>query len=288
MANKQNIKTPKKVGPGRPPKKKSKQLNPAEEIPKTPPPQPKPQPKTKKVIDNCPKPNNKNVPDLVMMATQGLLGLSGTPSKRKRTNSLSEGEKQPAEDLDDGNFFSTHWQLDSNEKNGASGSADEEDEDSDSSEEEDDGKLQSSVQVYWLRTHRCADSFELEFLIPIDGATDSCTLASDITWSEFTSQVSDEIGVRRKDLKLAYKFSTDTQRALPRLLKTAAHLEALFGGAKMEMAALEKSNSKTKKPFKVILVDRDAGKKGGNTKAKGSKKVCYTLTTVNVWFSYVS
>jgi hypothetical protein len=75
-------------------------------------------------------------------------------------------------------------------------------------------------------------------------------------------------------LNLAYKFSTQTQKTLPQVLKTDTHLEGLFDQASVEMDALKKSRGKTKKPFKVHLVDRTATKKRG--KGKESKKVCYS------------
>jgi hypothetical protein len=72
-------------------------------------------------------------------------------------------------------------------------------------------------------------------MIPIDGAGHSTTYSSNVTWTDFSYQVADEMGIRTKDLSLAYKFSTAPQKELPCMLSTATHLARLFTEARKEL-----------------------------------------------------
>ena len=68
---------------------------------------------------------------------------------------------------------------------------------------------------------------QIDFLIPIDRATESKKFGSDTSWENFCYHVSGEIGVRKDDLNLAYKFSTAVQKELPKLLVKPIHFSAL-------------------------------------------------------------
>jgi len=120
----------------------------------------------------------------------------------------------------------------------------------------------------------------LDFLIPIDGAADSHQIDSSTSYHDFTVKVSDEMGVRRKDLNLAYKFTTSTQKELPQILNNEEHLDRLFERARDELERHRKSKAKNKKPFKVTLVDQDSGtKKKVKSQSKESKKASRSLYT---------
>jgi len=83
------------------------------------------------------------------------------------------------------------------------------------------------------------------------------------------------MNVRRKALNLAYKFSTQPQKELPRVLKNAEHLKTLFSQAVKELATRQnlKSKAKSKKPFQVLLIDRNLKKlKGHSANSKSTTK----------------
>lgn len=79
------------------------------------------------------------------------------------------------------------------------------------------------------------------------------------------------MGIRAKSLNLAYRFSTSPQRELPQMLGTPLHLARLFNHARKILDERAMGKSKSTKEFRVILVDRNAGKKGG--KAAEGKQV---------------
>jgi hypothetical protein len=116
-------------------------------------------------------------------------------------------------------------------------------------------------------------AFEVEFLVPLSGASDSHTVSSDIDWTTFSYQISDTMSIPKKSLNLAYRFSTAPQKDRPRLLNSASHLKVLWEGARQELDARKKSKSRGKeKEFNVILVDLDEKTRG--KKPTETKKVC--------------
>ena len=102
------------------------------------------------------------------------------------------------------------------------------------------------------------DMLSLKFVVPVDGATESMTIGSDITWDEFIYKMAGDMGVRRDFISLAYRFSTMAKKDLPRALTKPTHFAALWEDACKEVTALEikKKSSKSTKPLKVLLVDR--------------------------------
>lgn len=109
-------------------------------------------------------------------------------------------------------------------------------------------------------------------MIPIDGAMDSAEFDSNTEWSEFTYYVADEIGVKRDNLRLAYKFSTKPVKEPPKHLSRAEHFRALFDEAAITLRELQKSRSKAKsKKFQVILVNLDANARKGKSRGKVGK-----------------
>jgi hypothetical protein len=116
-------------------------------------------------------------------------------------------------------------------------------------------------------------AFEVEFLVPLSGASDSHIISSDTDWTTFGYQISDAMSIPQKTLNLAYRFSTAPQKERPRLLNSASHLKVLWECAKQELEAQEKSKSRgKKKEFNVILVDLDEKTQG--KKPAETKKVC--------------
>jgi hypothetical protein len=83
------------------------------------------------------------------------------------------------------------------------------------------------------------------------------------------------MGIRAKSLNLAYRFSTSPQKELPQMLGTPLHLARLFNNARKILDERATGKSKSKKEFRVILVDRNTGKKGGKTTER--KKVSFGI-----------
>jgi hypothetical protein len=83
------------------------------------------------------------------------------------------------------------------------------------------------------------------------------------------------MGIRAKSLNLAYRFSTSPQKELPQMLSTPLHLACLFNNARAILDERATGKSKSKKEFRVILVDRNTGKKGGKTTE--GKKVSFSI-----------
>ena len=78
-----------------------------------------------------------------------------------------------------------------------------------------------------------------------------------------------------KNLNLAYCFSTTPQKELPQMLWMPLHLAHLFNNACQILDERATGKSKSKREFRVILVDRNVGKKGGKTTE--GKKVSFGI-----------
>ncbi|KAJ7811183.1 hypothetical protein B0H13DRAFT_1926877 [Mycena leptocephala] len=87
--------------------------------------------------------------------------------------------------------------------------------------------------------------FELDFIIPIDGATDELRFLSVTNSDDFFQTVADEMDIRLRDLKIGYRFSTWKAKTLPRKLESGTHLQKLFENARKELDARKGSKSKT-------------------------------------------
>jgi hypothetical protein len=93
-------------------------------------------------------------------------------------------------------------------------------------------------------------------MIPVDNALETANFESDVDWSKFRYQVAIEMGVKKDKLKLGYKFSTSTQKELPRHLNSAEHLSALFDTARDILKDAVSSRSKAKaKPLNIVLAN---------------------------------
>jgi hypothetical protein len=132
------------------------------------------------------------------------------------------------------------------------------------SEEEDEPGIYTQFLVTMCLWLWWAAEIELEFLIPIDGATETKLVKSDLEWGNFCYMVAGELGIKRDDLNLAYKFSTAVQKEMPKLLTKPIHFSALWDDAWKEITQAQKK--KSKKVLRVSIIDRNAGTK----KPKGS------------------
>jgi len=54
---------------------------------------------------------------------------------------------------------------------------------------------------------------DVKFLVPVGGADEVATVASDITWTEFLNSLANVMGVAPKNVSVAYCFSTDPRHA---------------------------------------------------------------------------
>ncbi|KAF7343438.1 hypothetical protein MVEN_01776500 [Mycena venus] len=180
--------------------------------------------------------------DLVQAATEGLLGLS----RRKSKN--DDNDYEDAEN--------TEEQEEEKEQE-----QEEEEEEQDEEEEEEDENF----------------VFDLDFVVPVGGATDTLTVSSTITHTELFSQIAEEMGVRKKDLVIAYKFSWSKDKDKPKLLNTPAHMVKVFKDAREELVdrkklAHKKPDAKAlKKKFEVVITDLSA-KHGKEKTDKAAKK----------------
>jgi hypothetical protein len=93
-------------------------------------------------------------------------------------------------------------------------------------------------------------------------------------WDEFLYKMAGDMGIKKDQISLAYRFSTTAKKDLPCALTKLAHFSALWDDARKEMAALEvkKKSSKgnSQKELKVILIDR-------TPKLKDDKAVCLEI-----------
>jgi hypothetical protein len=107
-------------------------------------------------------------------------------------------------------------------------------------------------------TYLHADTFPLEFVVPVDGATESMMISSNMDWGDFLYRMAGEMGFKKDHISLAYRFSTAPKKDLPRALTKPTHFSALWDDARKEMLALEikKRSSKSTKELKILLVDR--------------------------------
>ncbi|KAJ7431988.1 hypothetical protein B0H11DRAFT_2297918 [Mycena galericulata] len=144
---------------------------------------------------------------------------------------------------------------------GNEGDDEDEDEDEDEEEEEEE-EVKSAEHGAQLSTQILTMlEFSLEFSVPVNAAVvDTISISSSIEHSTFFQQIAEEMGVRRRDMNIAYKFSTWTAKTPPRLLKTPEHLDKLFDNAKKEIGA------RNQKP------EKKAEKKAASSKNSRNKR----------------
>jgi len=114
-------------------------------------------------------------------------------------------------------------------------------------------------------------AFQLTFSVPFDGANETLTVPSNISWTKFISKLADIMSLSPKNVRVAYRFSTDPRTSPFSHLSKSIHLVELAHAAKQAEKV-----TRSKKPFVVELKDLDASGKGkGSSKRnqeKGKKK----------------
>jgi len=121
----------------------------------------------------------------------------------------------------------------------------------------------------------------IPFACSVDGALDTFSVKSSITWLSFKLKIADILLIEPTDLNLAYKFTTDARTQAPNRLKTLSNFIEMIQEARqgLEASKRAKPTAKRAKAFKVEVIDLDAGKrkekrkKAGGKAAKGKKKV---------------
>lgn len=68
----------------------------------------------------------------------------------------------------------------------------------------------------WRLTNKFLEDevFDVKFKIPVGGADEVLIVLSNMSWTEFLSNVADVIGIAPKKVSIAYCFSTDKLHAL--------------------------------------------------------------------------
>ncbi|KAJ7833164.1 hypothetical protein B0H14DRAFT_2591680 [Mycena olivaceomarginata] len=114
--------------------------------------------------------------------------------------------------------------------------------------------------------------FHLEFVVPVGGATDTVTVSSAITHTQLFDQITEEMGVCKRELNIAYKFSWLKDKDKPKLLSTPNHIVKLFKDACEELVDRKKPDAKVlKKKFEVMITDLST-KNGKEKTDKAAKK----------------
>ncbi|KAJ7703766.1 hypothetical protein B0H14DRAFT_2647749 [Mycena olivaceomarginata] len=129
------------------------------------------------------------------------------------------------------------------------------------------------------RRKRRRAAFKLEFLVPVDAATDTLTVSTDSTDTELFREIADGMDVGVKKLQIAYRFNFWAKTDKPRLLNASKHVKELFDAAHTEMeerneAKHKNSKSKRKPALQVIISDlrpKQELAKVGKGKGKGKK-----------------
>lgn len=107
-------------------------------------------------------------------------------------------------------------------------------------------------------------------------------ISSNTPANEFYQQIADAMDVRKADLEISYKFSTNQKADSPMILTTPIHVIRLFNKAWEITKALESApKSKTRKTLNVKILNRSAGKEQGKKDEKPTKKPTKTKVGVN-------
>ncbi|KAJ7189221.1 hypothetical protein C8R46DRAFT_1184375 [Mycena filopes] len=264
---------------------KRKQSEPAADAPASPPPKrpvgrprkdaTKPPPKKKA---SAAGPQAKPAP----ASTRATRNTAPTPSTSSTitTASSSESEALPnAIEIDSDSDLTSldHEILDGAEFDAATigmlGRGDEEHGDKEEEDDEEDSGGDDEEEGEEDPEPEAAD-FDLEFVIPVStNAADTLYFSSDGTFTDFTQRIADEMDVRRKDLKIGYKFSHWAKDILPRILATPMHLLRLFNTAREELETRAKSKSAAaRKPLQVTIINLSAKNQEKPESKKGGKK----------------
>jgi hypothetical protein len=135
--------------------------------------------------------------------------------------------------------------------------------------------------TFLLFPTECRAAFELEFLVPVDAATDTLTVSTDSTDTELFREIADGMDVGVKKLRIAYHFNFWAKPDKPRLLNTSKHVKALFDAAHAEMEARDEAKSKNikskRKPALQVIISDLRPKQELVKVGKGKGKVNHLL-----------
>ncbi|KAJ7672891.1 hypothetical protein B0H14DRAFT_2657012 [Mycena olivaceomarginata] len=111
--------------------------------------------------------------------------------------------------------------------------------------------------------------FHLDFVVPVGGATDTVTVSSAITHTQLFDQITEEMGVCKRELNIV-SWLKDKDK--PKLLSTPNHIVKLFKDACEELVNCKKPDAKAlKKKFEVMITDLST-KNGKEKTDKAAKK----------------
>ncbi|KAJ7814736.1 hypothetical protein B0H14DRAFT_2603900 [Mycena olivaceomarginata] len=114
----------------------------------------------------------------------------------------------------------------------------------------------------WALIYLIAEEVPREF----GDATGTVTVSAAITHTQLVDQIAEEMGVRKRELNIAYKFSWLKDKDKPKLLSTPNHIVKLFKDAREELVdrkklARKKPDAKAlRKKFEVMITDLSAKK----------------------------
>lgn len=127
--------------------------------------------------------------------------------------------------------------------------------------------------------------FDIPFQIPYDGAVETVTLRSTITFKELRRVIARTMDMDVDELKVGYKFSTDARAKAVNHLSTASHLRALVDDAIAILRSSRGTQKKRQKSFKVEIISLVTEEKHRKHEKTRGKKV--SLFVKSYWL-YVS
>lgn len=123
------------------------------------------------------------------------------------------------------------------------------------------------------------DPFTITFAVPHDGAVETVSIESSMTWNDFRHEIAEKIDVATKYLSLSYRLNSEPQKAPFRHLSTPVHYLELVDAVREELEGRATKSSKAKSKTKALVVELkdlrpvdNKGKGKGKSKGKGGKK----------------
>lgn len=123
------------------------------------------------------------------------------------------------------------------------------------------------------------DPFTITFAVPHDGAVETVSIESSMTWNDFRHEIAEKIDVATKYLSLSYRLNSEPQKAPFRHLSTPVHYLELVDAVREELESRATKSSKAKGKTKALVVELkdlrpvdNKGKGKGKSKGKGGKK----------------
>ncbi|KAL0567023.1 hypothetical protein V5O48_014969 [Marasmius crinis-equi] len=139
------------------------------------------------------------------------------------------------------------------------------DDDGDTEEEEDSDEEQDGEDE--------PEPFNVNFVVPYDGASEKLVVLSDISWKDFLNEVSNIMEIPSKKVSVAYRLNTTARSEPFSHLKSDKHLQQCMEQARQGEAMLAKGRRVNKNLWINLKEVAPAGgkteKKKGNAKGKG-------------------